>query len=492
MIETVSVHARMQKVAVIGLDCAPPRLVFDLWRTELPHLDSLMQRGLWGELRSCHPPITVPAWSSMMSSKDPGQLGLYGFRNRRAHTYDDYAFANSTFIKHDLVWDILSRAGKQIVLLGVPQTYPPRPVNGHVVTCFLTPSRDSAYTYPPDLKAEIEQVADGYVFDVDNFRTPDKHGLLQRIYEKTRKHFTVARHLLQTKPWEFFMMVEMGTDRIHHGFWQHFDPEHPKYEPGNEFENAIRDYYRYVDGEVGALLARIDPDALVMVVSDHGAKKMDGGICLNEWLIQKGYLKLRSYPDSVTAISPKLIDWSATRAWGDGGYYGRLFLNVKGREPQGVIEPDDYERVRDELIAAIEAITDPQGRNIGSRAYRPEELYCETNGVPPDLIVYFGDLNWRSVGSVGLKSIHSFENDTGPDGANHDWNGIFIMRDGGHDGGGLRLAGLQLMDVAPTILQHFGLPIPSDMLGTVIDGSRTYSAEDEEEVRRRLEDLGYI
>lgn len=464
----------MQKVAVIGLDCAPPRLVFDLWRNELPNINTLMQRGMWGELRSCHPPITVPAWSSMLSSKDPGQLGFYGFRNRRAYTYDDYAFANSTLIKHDLVWDILSRAGKDVLLLGVPQTYPPRPVNGHMVTCFLTPSSDSAYTHPPDLKAEIERVADGYVFDVDDFRTPDKRQLLQRIYEKTRKHFRVAKHLLTTKPWDFFMMVEMGTDRIHHGFWKHFDPEHPKYEPGNDFEHAIREYYQYIDREIGEVLALIDPEALVVVVSDHGAKKMDGGICFNEWLIQKGYLKLHHYPNQVTPISPKLIDWKATRAWGDGGYYGRLFLNVKGREPQGIIQPTEYEAVRDELIAAIAAIEDPEGRNIGSRAYRPEELYRETNGVPPDLIVYFGDLNWRSVGSVGLNSIYSFENDTGPDDANHDWHGIFIMRDGQRDDGGIHLEGLQLMDVAPTILRHFRLPVPPDMLGRVIDGSRAY------------------
>ncbi|MFI5366393.1 MAG: alkaline phosphatase family protein [Candidatus Binatia bacterium] len=463
----------MQKVAVIGLDCAPPRLVFDLWRRELPNIDALMRRGLWGDLRSCHPPITVPAWSSMMSSKDPGQLGFYGFRNRRAYTYEDYAFANSTAITHDLVWDVLSRAGKQVILLGVPQTYPPHPVNGCMVTCFLTPSRDSAYTHPPALKGEIEKVADGYVFDVDDFRTPDKHDLLRRIHEKTRKHFRVAKHLLKTKPWDFFMMVEMGTDRIHHGFWKYFDTEHPKHEPGNPLEHAIRDYYRYVDGEIGELLALIDADAAVLVVSDHGAKKMDGGICFNEWLIQQGYLTLKAYPEKVTPISPQLIDWSATRAWGDGGYYGRLFLNVKGREPHGVIEPRDYERVRDELIAAVAAIEDPQGRNLGSRAHRPEELYRETRGVPPDLIVYFGDLDWRSVGSVGMRSMYSVENDTGPDDANHDWNGIFIMRDGGRDDGGVHLEGLQLMDVAPTILRHAGVPIPADMLGTVIDASRS-------------------
>src|SRR3990167_6815579 len=129
-----------RKVAVIGLDCAAPRLVFDDWKRELPHLGALMSRGLYGPLQSSHPPITVPAWSVMTSSKDPGQLGFYGFRNRRDYSYDGYTIANSKAVTHDRVWDILSRAGKRVILLGVPQTYPPRPVNGSMVTCFLTPS----------------------------------------------------------------------------------------------------------------------------------------------------------------------------------------------------------------------------------------------------------------------------------------------------------------------------------------------------------------
>jgi len=462
----------MSKVAVIGLDGAAPRLVFEHWRNELPNLAALMQRGMWGELRSCHPPITVPAWSSMLSSKDPGQLGVYGFRSRRGHAYDDYVFANAT-LKHPRVWDILSRAGKQSILLGVPQTYPPPRINGCVVSCFLTPSQASTYTHPPGLKAEVEAVARGYVFDVEDFRTTDKHALLRRIYDKTRKHFRVARHLLTTRPWDFFMMVEMGTDRIQHGFWRYFDRTHPKYEPRNAFKHAIRDYYRYLDDELGRLLACIDADALVLIVSDHGAKKLKGGICFNEWLIRNGYLKLATRPEQATPISCQLVDWAATRAWADGGYCGRVYLNVRGREPQGVVEPGDYEGLRDELIAAIASIEDPAGRNIGSRAFRPEELYHDTAGSPPDLIVYFGDLSWRASARVGLNMLYCSENDSGPDDANHDWNGICILREGRGDGGGKRLDGLQLMDVAPTILRHFKLPVPPDMLGSAIDGSRT-------------------
>src|SRR5262249_40391999 len=161
------------------------------------------------------------------------------------------------------------------------KTYAPGRVNGSMVTCFLTPSNESRYTHPPELKEEIERVSGGYIFDVEGFRTGDKGQLLNRIYDKTRKHFTVAKHLLKNQPWDFFMMVEMGVDGIDHGFGDHRDPTHPKYEPGNPYEDAIRTYYRYVDGEVGELLHLMPDDTTVLVVSDHGAKKMDGAVCFN-------------------------------------------------------------------------------------------------------------------------------------------------------------------------------------------------------------------
>ena len=143
----------------------------------------------------------------------------------------------------------------------------------------------------------------------------------------------------------------------------------------------------------------------MLLVSDHGAKKMDGGINFNDWLIQEGYLAVKQMPEGLANLKNNNIDWSKTRVWGSGGYYGRLFLNVKGREPDGQIEPQDYESFRDELIAKIEAISDPDGVNIGSKAFKPEETYPVVNGVAPDLIVYFGDLNWRSLGTIGNPTI---------------------------------------------------------------------------------------
>lgn len=456
------------KLAVLGLDCAAPQLVFDQFRKDLPHLSALMEGGLYGELESTHPPITVPAWSCMMSSRDPGELGFYGFRNRKDYSYDGYALANSTAVRVPRIWDYLGREGLRSILLGVPQTYPPRPIRGEMVTCFLTPSTECEYTYPPALKDEVERVSGGYILDVENFRTENKQAILDQIFEMTRRRFKTAKHLLRHHPWDYFMMVEMGVDRIHHGFWKYLDQTHPKYEPGNPFEDAIRSYYRYVDGEVGEVISLLPSDCAVMVVSDHGAKKMVGGICFNEWLIQNGYLKLKSSPAAVTPIAKVEIDWDHTLAWADGGYYGRLFMNVRGREPNGQVDPADYEKVRSRLIEEIAGIEDPSSQNIGSVAYRPDELYRSTNGVAPDLIVYFGNLDWRSVGSVGYGSIYTFDNDTGPDDANHAQHGIFMLKTPGGNGVGRCLSGLRLYDVAPTILNLYGLPVPAAMQGQII------------------------
>ena len=178
----------------------------------------------------------------------------------------------------------------------------------------------------------------------------------------------------------------------------------------------------------------------MLVVSDHGAKRMDGAICVNEWLRREGYLVLNDEPDGPTSLKPEMVDWDRTTAW-EGGYC-RLFLNVAGREPRGVVAPQNYERVRGELKQELEALGDDEGRPIGTVAHLPEELYPQRNGIAPDLLVYFGDLLWRSVGQVGTGTVHVFENDTGPDDANHAHEGLYVLaaEDGPHRPGQTRPA----------------------------------------------------
>jgi predicted AlkP superfamily phosphohydrolase/phosphomutase len=258
------------------------------------------------------------------------------------------------------------------------------------------------------------------------------------------------------------MMVEIGVDRIHHAFWRWLDPRHPQYEAGHRYADVIRSYYQYVDEEIGELLERFDEDTAVFVVSDHGAQAMEGAICINEWLRQAGYLVLHEEPSGPTPFKNARVDWSRTRAWGEGGYYCRLFLNVAGREPEGTVPEADYESLRDELVERLEALPGPDGP-IGTRVHRPEDLWPTRRGIPPDLVVYFGDLAWRSNGSVGVGQYYTFENDTGPDDANHAMNGMCVMSGAGIARG--RRDDLAIRDMAPTILELFGLPAAGAVAG---------------------------
>jgi len=457
------------RVLVFGLDCADPYLVFEQFKDDLPTLNKLAAQGTWGRLESAVPCITVPAWASMLSSRDPGVLGVYGFRNRADYSYDKMTTVNASAIKVPRVWDILSEAGRESVVIGVPQTYPVRPMNGHLISCFLTPSVESAFTYPAVFKQEVLKITPEYDFDVKDFRTTDKAGLLQRLFDVSETQFKLLAHAIKHKAWDFFMHVDMGVDRVHHGFWRFHDPQHRLYTPDSSFKDAIRDYYKMMDRHIAALMALAGDDVTVLVVSDHGVTRMDGGICLNEWLWREGWLVLKTPPreGELMRFEDAEVDWSQTKAWGSGGYYGRVFLNVAGREPQGIIPAEAYEQVRDELAAALEAIPGAAGEKLNTRAIKPQDVYTQVNGIAPDLLVYFGDLHWRSVGSLGHGKHFTLENDTGPDDANHDTHGLFILYEPGKRGLG-QIQGHQLMDIAPTLLDRMGVAVPSMMQGKII------------------------
>jgi predicted AlkP superfamily phosphohydrolase/phosphomutase len=460
---------KAKRAFVLGLDCAAPELIFNQFRHELPTLSGLMQRGTWGTLESSLPCITVPAWASMLSSRDPGVLGVYGFRNRANHTYESLITADSDAIPVKRIWDYLSDAGKQSVVVSVPQTYPPRPLKGAMVSCFLTPNTDSGFTYPALLKQEVLKVVPDYQFDVREFRTPDKSKLHQQLLAMTSAQFRLVEHLIATKPWDFFMHVNIGVDRLHHGFWRYHDPHHRLYEAGSPFEHVIRDYYILMDMHLKRLIEKLGDDTMILVVSDHGVKRMDGGICINEWLWKNGWLAFKTPPEHghTTPFDNLEVDWAQTKAWASGGYYGRVFLNVEGREPQGTIPAQDYEATRSALAAALCAIPDHEGKPLATQAYRPQDIYTQVNGIPPDLLVYFGDLHWRAVGSLGHGAHFTLENDTGPDDANHAQHGMFILFDPTQRGRS-EVAGHQLMDIAPTLLQRMGQKIPPEMQGKVI------------------------
>lgn len=455
------------RVVVIGLDCGTPELLFERFAADMPTLTALRQKSLWGPLRSVVPPITVPAWSCMMSGRSPGELGVYGFRNRTDHSYDGLAIATSRSIHVPRIWDLMGADGRDSVVLGVPGTWPPAPMRGNLVSCFLAPSTKSEFTYPSALREEVQRVTGGYVLDVTDFRTDDKSRVAQQVFDMTEQRFALARHLATVKRWDFMAFVDMGPDRLHHAFWRYCDPEHPKYEAGNPYVELFRDYYRALDRHLAGFLEVLDDDVAVAVVSDHGGQRMVGGFCLNEWLQQEGLLVLEEQPTSPVPIARAKVDWKRTTAWGDGGYYGRIFLNVEGREPQGIIPASRYDTVRDSIKSRLEALVDHTGAPMGNRALLPEEVYPEVQGVPPDLIAYFGNLRWRAAGTIGLgQGLYTFENDTGPDDANHAENGVLLMSGAGIDPG--FRGDMSLLDVAPTLQSLLGVAAPGGQRGRVL------------------------
>ena len=454
---------RRRRMIVIGLDCAAPRLVFDRYREAMPNLSALMERGTWGPLRSSEPPITVPAWTCMVSGRDAGELGLYGFRNRVAGERS-LRLADGSDVRAKRVWDWLGEHGYRVAPLFVPLTSPPTPVRGQMISGFMWPGGDAPWCSPRALEAEIVDRFGTYRADVENFRANDLDRIYQDIVKMTEQHIDVAEHVWKEKEPDFMMMVEIGVDRFHHAFWRHIDPEHPRHEVGNPWERLGREYYQLLDTHIGRLCASAGDDTTVMVVSDHGARAMHGGFCINEWLIKEGYLVLRGPSATPGPLDHSLVDWKRTTAWAEGGYYARVFLNVAGREPDGAIAPTEVRAVRDKLRGQLENASGDEGNRIPATVRVPEEHYRQARGFPPDLMVYFDDLKLRAIGSIGGGRVVVTENDTGPDSCNHDWNGIFVMSGGGTVGRGY-VEGAEIYDVAPTILGAFGVPRPPGILG---------------------------
>lgn len=293
--------------------------------------------------------------------------------------------------------------------------------------------------------------------------------------EASRARFEDARRL-ENESWDDFLFIETGLDQI------------------QPLQDVVRDYYRRLDEELAAMLDLLAEETAVLVVSTHGAQRLDGGFCVNEWLIREGLLTLRSYPDRVEPLARLDVDWSRTQAWAEGGSHAQIFLNVKGREPEGTIDPADYERFRDELKARLEAVPDGEGKPLETLAYKPEDVYRLVRGVAPDLIVHFGGLRWSAIGDVGHRATHVPARAAGAPAR----QGAFVLASPQLPPLG-EIQGAGLLDIAPTLLDVTGRDRLPNLLGRSLVEGRDFpnsdggtTADDEELIRERLRGLGYL
>lgn len=469
---------RPARVAVIGIDCLTPQLLFDRYLTDLPNVRALVEgHGSWGHLESTVPPITVPAWMCMATSQDPGQLGLYGFRNRVDHSYRELSVADASWLHAPTLWQLLSRRRRRSLVVGVPLTYPPRPILGDLVAGIPAPMDAEVITAPAALRQELDALAgpSGYTVDVGDFRSRPPGDLARALIDLRNQRFGVVEKLAQSREWELLFAVDMSVDRLHHAFWAHGHADHPLHDPDSPFKDLLRDFYRDLDANLGHMIEVLGDETWVIMVSDHGARTMKGGVRFNEWLIDQKLLHLKHRPDRLRRVRHDEIDFGRTRVWSDGGYYARFFLNVRGREPQGTI--DDPTALLADLQESLASMPGPDGKPLGNRSFLPSEIYRDCNNVPPDLIVYPGDLDYRANATIfpdrdlpsASERLFAVENDSGLDGANHAQDGILLVRPG--RGGRKIPAGrldASIYDVAPTVLDLLEMPVPDDMIGRTL------------------------
>lgn len=550
------------KVLVIGLDGVPLSLI-QSWIDEgrLPALRTLMEQGAVGQLRSTVPPTSGPSWSTFMTGKNPGKTGIYDFLYRRE---DSYIFPPVNASRRDglTVWKLLSDQGKKVGIVNVPMSYPVEEVNGYMLSGWMTPYSAQDFTFPPDLWRELKERIGYYtIYPTETFSEARRDSFLAACDELLDLRAKTALYLMDRYPTDFFMLVIFDTDRVLHQLWHYLDPGHPWREPGDgtDQSGAVARYFERVDEKVGEIVNRADEDTLVIVLSDHGMGPAHKFIVLNNWLMDTGLLRLKrdlfrrlkhqvfklgftlrnvhriadeiglakhaeykglysmDYLMKLVFLSFLDVDWSRSKAYSFGRHLGSIYINVKGREPQGIVEPgEEYEEVRDEIIRLAREFVDPQtGEPLIGEILKREDIYHGPYlDQAPDLIlrprdernIFFGLADFGSNNTVDTVYRYS--------GMHRDYG--LLMMSGKGVRKGARIEGAGIEDLAPTILYAMGSPIPQDMDGSPLtevfteeyrtqvpvlcgeEGSSRevcdpgYTEEAEEEIKERLRGLGYL
>jgi predicted AlkP superfamily phosphohydrolase/phosphomutase len=260
------------------------------------------------------------------------------------------------------------------------------------------------------------------------------------------------------------MLVEIGPDRLHHAFFAELDASHPRHDKESPLIALAERYYALLDHELGALIALADEDTNVLVASDHGARPSRGCFLINQWLIEQGLLTLRTEPEHPEPLRPEWIDFERTRVWAEGGYYARVFLNVRGRDSHGSVVPSEAASLRDAVRDALRAVRGPAGELWQNHVEAPEQLYRQVRGDAPDLLAFFDGLNIRALSLVSAPCVYQERDPRGGDAANHDMLGIFVLA-GPHVSARGELAECSIYDVGKSVLSLFACDHDASWLG---------------------------
>jgi predicted AlkP superfamily phosphohydrolase/phosphomutase len=465
-----------ESVIILGLDGATFDLVMPLVRAgKLPSFARLIQSGAKATLRSTVHPLTPSAWSSLVTGLNPGKHGVFDFRRRRPGTYR-LEFANARLRDGKALWSTLSGHGKRVGVFNVPFTFPPDAVNGYMISGMDAP-QGSSFTYPADLLGDLEASVGSYQIDVDSSCSEERQ-YAERVLSMLDKRVDALHYLLERHPdLDFLIAVFVAPDRLQHAFWKYLDPAQPAYRLAEArfFRSAVEACYGRLDELVGQLMNTLPEDATLIVASDHGFGPLYRDVHLNRWLMDKGWLRLREPISEQGSEFMKMVDWPRTKVY-SFGFFGSLYLNLRGREPQGIVEPGlEEETLKKTLIRDLSQLRDPDsGKRIVDRVYRKEELYSGPHvWEAPDLVVVMEGYAYMTrdgyeglMGPLLTPPMHYHEGIVRHSG-NHRIEGLLLM------GGpviepGMSIPRADIVDIAPTVLYLMDVPIPATMDGRVL------------------------
>lgn len=492
-----------RKVVVIGLDGA----TFDLikpWVDEgkLPNLAHLIKNGVWGNLRSVIPTTSAPAWVSFMTGKNPGKHGIFDFVAHPNTSGGKSCLISSLSFKDKTLWEILSLHGKRVGVVNVPITYPPKAVNGFLISCFMTPPSAKVFTYPEELRQEIPdyRIDTKYARQLFGMKSEDKSHLLKEQYDITEKRASAVLRLMDKWETDFFIVVFKGTDNMQHYFWDRKD--------------ILLAYYQRMDGLTARILDKSGENTNVFIISDHGfgpaATKM---FFINAWLEQLWLLKRQANlksrlfqkvyhmasrinekikfsrrlpPKSVGVVTATLnqqVAWTQTKAYSQTMF--GININLKERDPYGIVEAgEEYEEIREEIIKELKNLTDPEtDERIMTGVFKNDEIYWGANlSKAPDIICVPNPK--YSIKNTMLFADNIFGNSPTELPGDHraQLNGILVAY-GPDIKQGEKIEDAQLFDITPTVLHMMGLPIPDDIDGVVL---KEIFKEDSEPAKRDI------
>ncbi|MGA9769417.1 MAG: alkaline phosphatase family protein [Blastocatellia bacterium] len=551
-----------EKLLVIGLDGASFNVLDPLIeKGYLPNLARLIEGGARADLITTFPPITAVAWSSFMTGKNPGKHGIFEFV-RLDHDSKRELAVNASFRQGRAIWDMLSDAGRRVIVHNFPCTYPPHDLNGLMIADFMTPKGKRDFTRPLSLLAELEAKFGPYRLHLSQTYAGGKaQGVLDELTDELEYKAKVAEYLMTEYEWDAFFQYFWGTDRIQHELWHIFDEEHPRHnrEEAREYKEKVYAYFNRVDEITGRLIELAGKGAMVWVASDHGFGPAHKYCSFNIWLLQEGFLKLKGdaltrlkkmmfslglTPEVAFKLIKKLpgglrpargasnqpgtskllstvflsfndVDWTRTVAFSKGNY-GQIYVNLKGREPNGVVSEQEYDRVCERIVERLKALKDPlTGEPWADQVFRREQVYEGPRVADaPDVAFLPRDMRYLPLGNADFTSNKFMVDAFGISGC-HRMEGVMIG-----NGAAVKphssLDVASIYDVTPTMLYLLGEAVPEDMDGRVLKeiiseeylnshpvrlaaqssdehtGEVEYSAEENADVLERLKSLGYI